>query len=90
LSNVDVLFVLNLASPNLLSRFHYLTAARARSFHFQGQEFIPVQAPLSLRKRKDWGRGVREICHAGGLVKVTTLERALVDVLDAPDKGGGW
>ena len=26
----------------------------------------------------------------GGEVRVTTLERAMVDVLDAPDKGGGW
>jgi predicted transcriptional regulator of viral defense system len=28
--------------------------------------------------------------HAGGEVRVTTLERTLVDVLSAPDKAGGW
>jgi predicted transcriptional regulator of viral defense system len=38
----------------------------------------------------DFGGGVREIRHAGGLARVTSLERTLVDVLDAPDKGGGW
>ena len=28
--------------------------------------------------------------HAGGEVRVTTLERTMVNVLDAPDLGGGW
>ncbi len=28
--------------------------------------------------------------HAGGIVRVTAFERTLVDVLDAPDLGGGW
>ena len=28
--------------------------------------------------------------HAGGVVRATTLERTLVDVLDKPDKAGGW
>ncbi len=38
----------------------------------------------------DFGGGVREIRYAGGLARVTSLERTLVDVLDTPDKGGGW
>ena len=28
--------------------------------------------------------------HAGGVVRVTSFERALVDLLDRPDLGGGW
>ena len=28
--------------------------------------------------------------HAGGVVRVTTLERTLVDVMDRPDLAGGW
>jgi predicted transcriptional regulator of viral defense system len=71
-------------------RFHYLTALRARPFSFQDQEFLPVQTPAALRRLKDWGGGLAEVRHAGGRVRVTTLERALVDLLDSPDKGGGW
>jgi len=71
-------------------RFHYLTRLRARPLFFRGLEFLPVQAPAALRNRSDLGGGVAELRHAGGVVRVATLERSLVDVLDAPDKGGGW
>ncbi|MEJ2725970.1 MAG: type IV toxin-antitoxin system AbiEi family antitoxin [Deltaproteobacteria bacterium] len=30
------------------------------------------------------------MAHAEGRVRVTTLERTMVDVLDQPDKCGGW
>ncbi|RMF74233.1 MAG: transcriptional regulator, partial [Alphaproteobacteria bacterium] len=71
-------------------RFHYLTCRRARRFSFRDMEFVPVQAPLALRALPDLGGGVVETRHGGGVVRVTTLERTLVDVLDAPDKAGGW
>lgn len=38
----------------------------------------------------DLGGGIREQPHAGGTVRVTTLERTPIDVLDAPGKGAGW
>jgi predicted transcriptional regulator of viral defense system len=57
---------------------------------FQGMEFLPVQAPVAVRSLPDLGGAVAEQRHAGGVVRVATLERTLVDVLDAPDKGGGW
>jgi len=75
---------------SLWRKFYCLTKRRARPFTFQGQEFVTVQAPVKLRALPDFGGGIREIRHAGGLVRVTNLERTLVDVLDAPDKGGGW
>jgi predicted transcriptional regulator of viral defense system len=71
-------------------RFHFLTRLRSRPFVFRGQEFLPVQARKAVRSLPDLGGGVVERRHAGGQVRVTTLERALVDVLDSPDKGGGW
>jgi len=71
-------------------RFHYLTCARARPCSFRGADFVPVRVPASLRDLSDLGGGIREHPHAGGSARVTTLERALVDVLDAPDKGAGW
>ena len=71
-------------------RVHYLTCDRARPFSFRGTDFVPVRVPASLRDLPDRGGGVLEPRHAGGTVRVTTLERALVDVFDAPDKGAGW
>jgi predicted transcriptional regulator of viral defense system len=71
-------------------RFHYLTRGRARPLSFRGSEFVPVRAARTLRDRQDLGGGILERPHAGGMVRVTSLERALVDVFDAPDKGSGW
>ena len=71
-------------------RYHYLTRARARPFSFREAAFVPVQAPLSLRAHASLGGGVAEVRHGGGLVRVTTLERSLVDVLHAPETAGGW
>lgn len=72
------------------NRFHYLTAARQRRFAFRDLEFVPVQAPAALRERPDLGGGIAEHRHAGGIARLATLERTLVDVLDAPERSGGW
>ena len=72
------------------SRVHYLTAARVRSFVFRGQTYVGVQAPLPVRALPDFGGGVVVRPHAGGEVRVATLERTLVDLLHAPEHGGGW
>jgi predicted transcriptional regulator of viral defense system len=71
-------------------RHQYLTAARGRPFRFRGQEFLPVQVPLPVRSLPDFGGGVLARPHAGGEVRVTTLERCLVDLLHSPEQGGGW
>jgi predicted transcriptional regulator of viral defense system len=72
------------------SRFDYLTRARQRRFAFRDMEFVPVQAAAALRERPDLGGGVVEHRHSGGVARVATLERTLVDVLDAPERCGGW
>jgi len=77
-------------ASSLWSRFHYLTRARQKRFAFRTLEFVPVQAPSTLRGRADLGGGVVEHRHAGGVARVATLERTLVDVLDAPERSGGW
>ncbi|MGQ0506811.1 MAG: type IV toxin-antitoxin system AbiEi family antitoxin domain-containing protein [Myxococcaceae bacterium] len=72
------------------NRFTYLTHSRARPLRFRGAEFVPVQLPAALRALADAAGGVVEHRHAGGTARVATLERTLVDVLDAPEHGGGW
>ncbi len=71
-------------------RYQYLTADRPRTVTFRGLEFVGVQAPLSVRPLPDFGGGVVVRPHAGGEVRVATLERCLVDVLHSPEQGGGW
>lgn len=68
----------------------FLTMTRARSFQFHGTQFIPVPVPSPLRLLADRGGGIVEKSYNGATARVTTLERTLVDVLDAPKHGGGW
>ncbi len=70
-------------------RFHFLTATRSRPFTFRGMEFVPVQLPAALRKRASFGGGVEERRYHDGVVRVTNLERTLVDLLNEPRHGGG-
>ena len=72
------------------TRFTYVTRHRLRPFEFRGAEFVPVLLPATLRALRRPVGGVLEQRHAGGFVRVTTLERTLVDLLDAPEQGGGW
>jgi len=68
-------------------RITYLSGRRAKPFVFQD---TAVLVPVSLRKRPDLGGGLREEHRQGLRVRVTDYERTLVDVLDAPEHGGGW
>jgi predicted transcriptional regulator of viral defense system len=77
-------------AASISRRFHCLVRDRARPFSFRGAEFVPVRAAPRLLERKDLGGGILHEPHAGGRARVTTLERALVDVLAAPARGGGW
>lgn len=71
-------------------RYTVLTRSHVRSFSFQGNEFSGVRPPRALDGLPDFGGGTAIEAHAGGTVRVTTFERTLVDVLDAPELGGGW
>lgn len=71
-------------------RFHFVTETGTRALRFRGLEFVPVKVPLPIRHLPTSERHVTEQRHAGGTVRVTTLERTLVDVLDVPSNAGGW
>jgi predicted transcriptional regulator of viral defense system len=71
-------------------RMPYLTCTRAKPFEFRGTRFVPVPVPPELRRLPDLGGGIVEVSRDGLPVRVTTLERTMVDVLDAPRHGGGW
>lgn len=77
-------------SYSLWQRISVMTRNTMRLLHFQGNDYLRVAHPAPLRELPDLGGGIVVERHAGGDVRVTTLERTMVDVLDAPDLGGGW
>lgn len=68
----------------------YLTGRASRSLSFRGLTFRGIKFPRILRSEKDRFFGVRTEDRQGLGVRVTGLERTLVDVLDRPDLSGGW
>ena len=75
---------------SLWQRFDFLTETSTRTLRFRELEFVAVKVPLPLRRLPVRCLQVTEQRQAGGVVRVTTLERTLVDVLDAPARAGGW
>ena len=71
-------------------RYTVITRSHLRPLTFQGNEFLGVQPRRALRALPDVGGGVVIEAHAGVTVRITNFERTLVDLLDAPDLGGGW
>jgi predicted transcriptional regulator of viral defense system len=70
--------------------FFYLTNLGARPLGFRGQQFKAVHPPTALRRKGAELVGVLTAERMGIGVRVTSLERTMVDVLDRPHLGGGW
>lgn len=71
-------------------RYTYFTSHRLKPFDFKGDEFVPVLVPAPLRKLPDQGGWINTARRQGLDLRVTSLERTLVDVMAAPRHGGGW
>ena len=70
--------------------FLFLTEKAIRPLNFRGYQFRGVRFPRALLRKEQKFFGVDIAERAGIEVRVTGLERTLVDVLDRPDLGGGW
>ena len=68
----------------------YLSSRRSSPLKFRSYTFRSVPFPKALRVKGRELFGVETHERAGLPVRVTSLERTLVDVLDRPDLGGGW
>jgi predicted transcriptional regulator of viral defense system len=75
---------------SVYEHFFYLTAHSPRPGMFRSLRFRAVPFPKPLRKRNEKNFGVAVAERAGLDVRVTSLERTLVDVLDRPDLAGSW
>jgi predicted transcriptional regulator of viral defense system len=75
---------------SVYEHFFYLTAHSPRplvfrSFHFRG---VPFQKALRTKNKENFGVAVAE--RTGLNVRVTSLERTMVDAFDRPDLAGSW
>lgn len=75
---------------SITHEFFYLTNLGARPLEFRGQQFKAVHPPAALRRKRAELVGVLTEERMGIGVRVTSLERTMVDVLDRPHLGGGW
>jgi predicted transcriptional regulator of viral defense system len=71
-------------------RLTYLAHSAAKPFTFRSQVFRAVPFPRKLASQERQDFDVKSLDRAGASVRVTSLERTLVDVLDRPDLSGGW
>jgi len=71
-------------------QFLYLAEQASRPLQFRSHRFRAISFPKALREKKKQSFGVVQADRLGLDVRVTSLERTLVDVLDRPDLGGGW
>src|SRR5665213_1990266 len=73
----------------VFEQFHFLTRHFCRPFEFRGKRFLGLRPPKSAAGAAQ-PTGVRQVDRVGLSIRVTSLERTLVDVLDRPDLSGDW
>lgn len=71
-------------------RLHYVSSSKSMPLTFQGHEFIRAPVPPALAAKGEEMFGVIQRNRSGVALRVTSLERTLVDVLDRPDLTGSW
>ena len=72
------------------NNFVFLTTSSRRPSDFRGNHFQGVSFPKPLREKHTELFGVETADRSGLDLRVTSLERTLVDVLDRPSISGGW
>lgn len=75
---------------SVFNTFYYLSKQNHPAFNFQGCVYHCIKFPLQLQRTGKETFGVESIDRFGTDIRVTGLERTLVDVLDRPDISGSW
>lgn len=71
-------------------RFLYLTQHQTSIFNFREEDYQGIKFPPALLRQEQSHCFVNTEDVQGLNIRVTSLERTLVDVLDKPLLGGGW
>ncbi len=75
---------------SVYTKFQYFSASKSLPLKFQSNEYARVSVPRSLLAKGKEMFGVVERRQSGVEIRVTNLERTLVDALDRPDLTGSW
>lgn len=75
---------------SVYNRLHYLSARRSLPVVFRNYEFIRVSVPQPLLVKGQEMFGVIRQKRSDSELRVTGLERTLVDILDRPELTGSW
>lgn len=70
--------------------FYFFAHKAIRKFAFQGMQFQALPLPKQLLDKQQENFGVTVINREGLNIRVTGLERTLVDVLNRPEYAGGF
>ena len=76
-------------AQSVFERFTFLTWTGARATSFRGRRFVPVKPRAPLRLLENSSAWTERMDRRGVEIRVTTIERTVVDVLDRPDLSGG-
>jgi predicted transcriptional regulator of viral defense system len=68
----------------------FVSGQTMRPKELRGCNFRRVSPPKALRETGQEQFGIEAVDRLGQDIRVASLERSLVDVLDRPDLGGGW
>ena len=71
-------------------RIVYVSECRSQTMQFQGHGYVRIAVPYSLRATGNATVGIEVHRQEGVDLRVTNLERPLVEVLDHPDISGSW
>jgi predicted transcriptional regulator of viral defense system len=68
----------------------FLVERKLRPFEFRGTRYRPLTTPPALLRAGEREFGIETLDRAGTPLKITGLERTLVDTMDRPELCGGW
>ena len=68
----------------------YLTNLPSHGFSFKNQHYRPICQPKVLIDKNQTLFGIETLQRNGMPIRVTSVERSVVDVLDRADLSGGW
>jgi len=75
---------------SVFERYFFQSKKPLRSMNFRNYRFECILFPKSLRDKGKEHFATTTVERSGLEIRVATLERTLVDLLDRPDLGGGW
>ncbi|MES2218835.1 MAG: transcriptional regulator [Pseudomonadota bacterium] len=77
-------------SYSIYHQFTFLSQQKIRAFKFHQANFLCLPFPKKLYEEDQLNYDVQTVDRQGLNIKVTGLERSIVDALDRPDYSGGW